>query len=201
MSGAKRLELNQGNTKILTLEQAALYADYIYMGQNPASPQPGDIRISYKALRSSDKGILFGEAEEGKITKYKTKKGNELFRYFADANSKNQAVDILDKEHRVISWILRIVGFLLMFIGLMAMSGPITKFLSVIPVFAKISNFVFGIAAFIISLVLTALTIALSILLHNFLWAMLIVAAIIAITITAAALKRKKATQMAKAKR
>ena len=88
-----------------------------------------------------------------------------------------------------------------MFIGLMAMSGPITKFLSVIPVFAKISNFVFGIAAFIISLVLTRLDHSAEHTLHNFLWAMLIVAAIIAITITAAALKRKKATQMAKAKR
>ena len=171
------------------------------MGQNPASPQPGDIRISYKALRSSDKGILFGEAEEGKITKYKTKKGNELFRYFADANSKNQAVDILDKEHRVISWILRIVGFLLMFIGLMAMSGPITKFLSVIPVFAKISNFVFGIAAFIISLVLTALTIALSILFAQLPLGHAYSGGDYRHNDNGGGAERKKATQMAKAKR
>ena len=69
----------------------------------------------------------------------------------------------------MIGWILRLVGFLLMWIGLGLCFGPITAFLDVLPFLGSAGRFVISMAALPVALVLSLITILISILAHNLL--------------------------------
>jgi hypothetical protein len=69
----------------------------------------------------------------------------------------------------VIGWILRLVGFLLMWVGLSLCFGPITTFLDVLPFLGSASRFVIGLVTFAVALLLSAITIVISMLVHNLL--------------------------------
>ncbi|MFW5780457.1 MAG: TMEM43 family protein [Bacillota bacterium] len=196
-SGSKTLNLTQDNTETDDLDNPVVMEKYLYNSFSeppaPTSPSLGDIRISYKVLTSEDTGMLLGAVDGNDILAYITPKNNKLFRFFAEADSKAEAVLILESEHKTTTWILRLVGWFMMFAGLLAMTGPVTKFLSVIPFFSRISGFIFAVAAFFISIVLSALTILLSIILQNFWLAVALIILVILIIIFVIRSKRKKA--------
>lgn len=198
LTGMTNLNIQDNNTDLTTLENSVVYGNYIYKSNEgeivPSSPKLGDVRINYKALKADDSGIIFGAfSDENTISAFITPKNKTLLRYFSGVDTKDEAVAIMEKEHKTMTWILRVVGFLLMFLGLVAMTGPLTKFLSVIPVFSRISGFIFGVIAFFIALILTTITVLLSMILHNFWLAIAFVALIIVITILVILKKRKTA--------
>ncbi len=197
LSGAKELGINEFKVNLATLPNAVISEKYILqsMGENPSfsSFKEGDIRISFNIIKAGGNGIVFGAFSSGTITKFITPKGKSLLRLFSGVDTKAEAVSIFEKEHKTMTWILRLIGFILMFAGLMAMSNPITEFVSVIPIFSKVSKFAFSIIALIISLILTTLTILLSMILHNFWLAIALVAVIVLLVIVVITQKRKKA--------
>lgn len=193
-SGAKQLDLTEDIINANTLEHYALTSNYLLLGDEgivTSAPRLGDYRISYSVITHSDTGVLLGAIDEDSISAFITPKGGKLYRFLAEASSLNEAVQTLTQEHKVLTWILRIVGFLMMFLGLIAMSGPITSFLSVIPVFSKISRFIFGVIAFLVSLVLTTIIVVVSLVLHNFFLALAVALALLAVTVIIIVRKRK----------
>lgn len=195
LSGASALSITASNSNLSSLPNSIINNQYILQSSQEepsfSSPKLGDIRISYKAIKANKSGIIFGAFSHQAISKFVTPKNKTLLRYFSGVDTKAEAVSILEKEHKTMTWILRLVGFLLMFLGLVAMSNPISEFVSVIPIFSKMSKGVFGIIAFIVSLVLTTLTVLLSIILHNFWAAIAVVVLLVIIIILAIARKRK----------
>ena len=197
-SGEKRLALTTDIADTSSLDNSLISSNYIYKGnagEISTTPKLGDIRISYNYIDASDSGVILGAIENDSITSFITPKNNKLLRFFAEASSREEAISILEREHNTMTWILRLVGWLLMFVGLIAMTGPVTKFLSVVPFFSRISGFIFGVAAFFISLILTGITIGLSMILHNFWLAMAFVILLIIIVITVISRKRAKAQE------
>mgnify|MGYP000709271128 FL=1 len=87
--------------------------------------------------------------------------------YRAVPGDREEAIKTLAAEHKTVGWVLRIVGFLMMWIGLMMFFGPINAVLDVIPFLGSAGRVLIGIAMFPISLVLTLLTVILSIIFHN----------------------------------
>ncbi|GEM_PF-638601 len=195
-SGSKQLKLTQDKINAEALEHYALTSSYLFLGDegiSPTSARLGDYRISYLVIDSSDIGILLGAADGDSISAFITPKEHQLYRFFAGAGSLSEAVQILTQEHKTVTWILRLVGFLMMFLGLIAMTGPITKFLSVVPVFSKISGFIFGVIAFFVSLVLTTVIVVISMVLHNFFLALGVAAILIAVAVILIVRKRSAA--------
>ena len=140
-SGEKTLALSEEVISAPAHADYAVSESYLYIGEDgvsAAAPRLGDYRISYRVITAGDEGVLLGAVEDAEsITGYTTPKNNTLFRFFAGAGSLEEASEILLAEHKTTTWILRLIGFLMMFIGLVAMTDPITKFLSVIPFFPK----------------------------------------------------------------
>jgi hypothetical protein len=79
------------------------------------------------------------------------------------------AIQEMNTEYTMIGWVLRLVGFLLMWIGLGLCFGPITAFLDVLPFLGSAGRFVIGLVALPVALVLSMITIVISILVHNIL--------------------------------
>lgn len=190
-SGAGNLALTSGDVSGLAANESVA-GGIIYRANNGSagSTKVGDVRIRFAAIKASDNGLLLAKFANNKFEPFLTKKDATLFRFFAGVESQSEAVSILNAEYRTLLWILRLVGFLMMFFGLMLAASPVTTLLSVIPIFAKIGRFAYGIVAFITSLILTSLTILIAIIFNNVYLA--IGAVILLIVIVVLILRSKK---------
>ncbi|MBI2669815.1 MAG: TMEM43 family protein [Candidatus Yanofskybacteria bacterium] len=170
------------NSQNVTLNDGATLANdsYIFIKKSENgtfdSPQIGDLRISYHVLRLGFDGTIFGKLSGSKIEPYFDQDGNNLYRLFI--GTRDQAISTLHTEYTTLLWILRLVGFLLMWFGLSALFGPISVLLDILPIFGTISRSVIGMITFLVALVLTIVTILVSMIAHN------LIALIITLVIT-----------------
>ncbi len=175
MPSAELLVLTEENTVISEESTAELAGTkYIFNGFGTiTAPEVGDTRISYKVIESNQDVIVFGKLKGDSILPFLDKEGNTLYRAFP-GSSPEQAVSTLHGEYKTMLWVFRLVGFLMMWIGLNMVFGPIGVLAAVIPFLAHLTRSVVKIATFIVSLVATIITILVSMILHN-IWAVIII--------------------------
>jgi hypothetical protein len=101
--------------------------------------------------------------------------------HLTEGRNRKKAIADLKSEHSLFLWIFRILGFFMMWFGLIFCYEPLSAFLSVIPFFGGLADMVGCIGSLIIAVILSFVTIVISSLIHN----PLILLATIAITVTA----------------
>lgn len=179
----EKIPLNAQNT---TLTKWVVLANdsYLFIRKSEngtfENPAIGDLRVSYHALRSGFTGTIFGTLHGSRIEPYVNQEGNNLYRIFV--GSREEGIATFHSEYTTMSWILRLVGFAMMWFGLLALFGPISMLLDILPVFGSLSRALIGVITFCVSLVLTIVTILVSMLIHN------LVALIIALVVAVAAM-------------
>lgn len=160
---------------------AAIQGNYIYLnGADPAAPLVGDERISFTVLKEGFSGTVFGEGDGAEIIRYTDEEGNALFRVFIGGH--NEALATMHGEYTTALWLFRLFGFLLMWFGMMAVAGPLSTVLDVLPFLGGASRAVVGGVTFLIALVLSTVTIIISTILHSIV-ALVVVALLIIGTI------------------
>ena len=163
-----RISLSEQN---ISLKQGALLANDAYLFiRNSASgtfanPHIGDVRVSYHALRPGFDGTIFGKLNGQKIEPYVDEDNNRLYRVFD--GTREEGIAAYHSEYKMMLWIFRAVGFLMMWVGLAAIFGPISVLLDVLPLLGSVSRSVVGLVTFFVSLVLTAVTVLVSIIAHT----------------------------------
>lgn len=133
----------------------------IYVGRDPGTPQVGDLRISYEAVVVNQVSVIGRQAGSGFGT-YQTKAGDQLlmvekglvpaatmFKHAQDANT-------------VLTWILRGVGALVMFIGFGLFFRPLGVLADVIPILGDIIRLGTGAISLAMTAVLASITIAIA---------------------------------------
>jgi hypothetical protein len=161
--------------------------DYLYRGSNYSGPEVGDIRISYRVVDAGDQMTLFGSLNGKNITSYTDEVGNTLYRLFNE--DFDGAIALMHSEYSTSLWLWRLVGFLMMWFGMLFVLRPISVFLDVVPIFGSISMFGFFVLTLPVALVLSLLTIILSMLIHNIV--IVIMAGIIALVVAFFVLMRR----------
>jgi hypothetical protein len=143
-----------------------LVGEYLFDGRGTLqNPQLGDLRITYAAVPNNTQATVFGTQSGSAITPY-LYRGEDTF-YRAIGGNRAQAIDQLETEHNVLTWILRLVGFLMMWFGMSMVLGPITAFLKVLPFLGSLSGFAIGAMTFGIALALTVITVIIAIIAHS----------------------------------
>jgi hypothetical protein len=162
-------DINLDNENVTTSGNSKLAGNFIVLGRDSFdTPQLGDIRISYSGVSANTPAIAFGKQQGTALVAYLTVKNDRLYRVFVNTDRAG-AIQEMGTEYEVIGWILRLVGFLLMWIGLGLCFGPITAFLDVLPFLGSAGRFVIGLVALPVALALSMITIVISILAHNIL--------------------------------
>jgi hypothetical protein len=139
-------------------------AGYGYYGGN-AAPTVGDMRIHYTALASDINVTVFGQLTGGQIVPYLYKGEDRL--YHARTGTREEAIAALSQEHKTVGWILRLVGFLMMWIGLSMCFAPINAVLDVLPFLGNVGRGMVSIVMFFVALGLSIVTIIVSMIAHN----------------------------------
>lgn len=174
---------------VFVLQGESTHDEYIFISRDgesrPQAPEIGDHRISYQAVMLGDKTTFVGGLRDGSLSAFPLFDDNELsfvatvissfFRSDQVANAfdlfegdREDAREFAKNEDKKRLWIFRIVGFLMMFIGLfMLVVKPLTVLLYIIPVLGSVSRFILGLVSLFIALLLTFLTIIISIIFHN----------------------------------
>jgi uncharacterized protein (UPF0333 family) len=121
-----------------TLSQGASLANenYLFIPINKSgsisSPSLGDLRISYYVLNSGFNGTIFGALDGGNIKPYFDKDGNKLYNLFS--GTREQAISALHSGYESHLWVVRGVGFLLMWISFMILFGITISILNIYPI-------------------------------------------------------------------
>lgn len=145
---------NQLNGEKLTVTGTGFY-----LGDNPDSPQVGDLQISFKVVKP-DNVSLVAQQQGNSFSAYQTKAGSEIDLLEMGLLDANAMFAAAQHENDVITWLIRIGGFVLMWIGLAMILKPLSVLAAVLPFLGDLIAMGTGIFAFLLSLPFTMLTIA-----------------------------------------
>jgi hypothetical protein len=144
----------------------ALEGEFLYLGAGSlTAPAVGDVRVTYTVLPVGTDVTVFGQQTGTQLAPYTDRQGHRLYRMFA--GTRDEAVAMLHSESNTARWILRGVGFLMLWIGLALLFGPISVLMSVIPPLGEIGSSVIGGITFVVAVVLTLVTVLVSSLAHS----------------------------------
>jgi hypothetical protein len=139
---------------------------YLFRGRGSVEqPKLGDVRVSYDVVLPGKQVTLYGKRTGSTVVAFVNEKGDKLFR--AVPGTHEQAIAQLHGEHVTQTWIVRVLGFLAMWVGLGLVLGPINSVLDIVPFIGSAGRFVTGIAMFPVALVLSAVTIVVAIIAHS----------------------------------
>jgi Transmembrane protein 43 len=137
----------------------------LFTGKGTASaPQVGDLRLCYTALPHQAKVTVFGKLASDRVIPA-TYSNEAFFKIFP--GERQAAIGKLKSEYNLQLWGFRILGFILMWVGLMLVSGPFSAIANVLPFLGDLVEAVSGFATFIVAALLSTVTIIVSSLLQN----------------------------------
>jgi hypothetical protein len=134
-----------------------------------STPLIGDVRISFTVIEFDDQGLLLGNIDNNQFSAFTTDSGNIMYRFFNGESTIENVVSKLQTEYQLTIWIFRVVGFLMLFVGLLLSFKPISTLFNFIPIFGSVGSGLFTIMLFVVSLVLAITTIVISLIVQNIL--------------------------------
>ena len=133
----------------------------IYLGWNPSSPVVGDYRIRYEVVPLGTISVI-GQQRGAQFVPYQTEAGDRLLMVSGGNLPANQMFKEAEQANTVVTWVLRGVGLLLLFIGFTLFMGPVAVLADVIPFLGSIVRMGTGIIAFFLAVVAGTVTIAIA---------------------------------------
>ncbi len=141
--------------------EAINHKSFLYIGYNPQRPRIGDIKITYTV---APKGVytFAGKSLQRDIIPYVTQNGKS-FVFVREGRVDAQTIfkEELD-ANATLTWIMRGVGLLMMFIGFTMIMGPLTTLANVLPFLGFLVGGVTSVVAGAFTLILGSIVIAIS---------------------------------------
>ncbi len=131
----------------------------IYLGRNPTAPAVGDYRIRYQVAPAGDLSIVGKQSGSG-FERYATKAGDQLLMVTTGIAPAEKMFAEAVSENTLITWVLRGVGMVVLFIGFSLLMAPIGVIADVIPLLGSIVRLGTGTLAFVLALLVGLVTIA-----------------------------------------
>lgn len=132
----------------------------LYVGADPVAPVIGDLRVRWEVAPAAPVTVL--AAQQGNtFADWRTPSGRSLEQNLEmGAVSAAQMFTNLETGNVVLTWVLRFVGWLLMFAGISMVTRPLVVVADVLPFLGGLVGAGSGLFAFLVSAPLSLLTIA-----------------------------------------
>jgi hypothetical protein len=140
--------------------------DGFYHGQDPGQPAIGDVRVSFTGVPAQTVSVAAAHAS-GVLTAYRDPNGYTIA--LAETGVVSAAVLFHDekKSEGILTWILRGVGFVVMLIGFVCVTRPLTMLFAVLPFLESLVGAGAFLVALTIAVPITLLTIAIAWIVHR----------------------------------
>jgi hypothetical protein len=131
----------------------------LYVGQSSTSPEVGDLKISFERIDAREASFV-GKQGGDALTAYVSKNGRDIFLSAAGDADAASMFRSAQSENTAITWILRLVGLVVMFIGFVLVFAIFGVLADIIPFVGSIVSFGTSLFAFVLTLLLGAVVIA-----------------------------------------
>lgn len=133
----------------------------VYFGQSPNSPQVGDVRVTIEKVVPADVSVI-AKVNGSTFEDYIAKNGESFSRIEMGTISAENMFQHAHDENNMLTWILRLIGLLLVVGGLKAMFSIVTTLLKVLPFLANIADAGIGIVSGVLGFVWSLLVIGIA---------------------------------------
>jgi hypothetical protein len=138
---------------------------FLYLnGAKPAAPRVGDVRLSYSGQRPLTRTTVLGKLEEERLVPYPV--GDEVI-YRLGSGSRGEEANRLSRNQAMLTWLLRLIGFALMWAGLRLLMEPFNTLFDRVPVLNSLGRGMTGAVTFPIALVLSVVTMGVAWVTHS----------------------------------
>jgi hypothetical protein len=127
---------------------------------DPAKTEIGDVRVSFSVVKPAEVTVIAEQSPGGVLRPYQTKAGDALEDLRYGNMSKEQVFGAMESENAIITWVLRVVAWIFMCVGIYLIFRPLETVADVIPILGDIIGWGLGLFAFVVSLALSTLVIA-----------------------------------------
>jgi len=139
-----------------------LQGNQFYLGNNPSTPQIGDARVIFEVARPTTVSLIAKQVGDS-FDSWTTPRGRTVEQILEIGSfNADELLDIKESENRLLTWILRAVGWAMMFVGILLVLKPISVVADVLPILGDIVGFGAMIVAFLLATMLSFLTIAIA---------------------------------------
>ncbi len=175
-----------------------LHSNAFYVGADPQNPQIGDTRVTFSAVLPAVVSVVSKQTGTS-FEPYRASAGMDIEMLKRGAFTAQAMFEGALRQNTVMTWILRGVGFFLMFLGLALFFRPISVLGDVLPFFGSMLAFGTGLAAFVVAAVLSVATIGVAWVVYRPALGISLLTAAIAVLVWFALQGRKKAATTAMA--
>jgi hypothetical protein len=141
--------------------RAALHDGGFYVGADPYSPQIGDVRVTFREVQPTDVSVIAAQVG-GSFEPYRAEAGGTIELLQTGIHSSEAMIQKAIQSNKILTWILRGVGFLIMFIGLGMIFKPLSVLADVLPFLGNLAGAGTGLVAFVLAAALSAVTIGIA---------------------------------------
>jgi len=140
---------------------AQIQAGTFYFGVKPDEPQIGDVRVSFEIVKPGPFSILAAQLGET-FGPYQTKAGDALNMVESGVVSAETMFKNAASANTIITWLVRLGGFLFMAFGFMAIMRPLSVLGSVVPFIGNIIGMGTGLISFMLAGTVSLVVIAIA---------------------------------------
>lgn len=159
----KQLLANVADTTVTV----TVSGDQVYIGSDPATPHIGDVRITFTQVTSPKTISLLQKVVNGSFESYVAKNGKQFSKVEMGTVSAANMIENQKSANKMILWLLRIVGIILVLAGFRSLVSFISTVFAVVPFVQRIIGTGTGLVATIVGLVWSFVVIALAWVAHR----------------------------------
>ena len=136
-------------------------ANTVYLGLSPNSPQIGDVRVTFTKVPPADISLI-AQVDGSTFKAYRAKNGQSFSRVQMGTVGVDEMIEQARSENNMLTWVLRLVGVLLIVIGLKGMFGLLPMLFKVLPFLGSIVDAGVGLVSWILGLAWSFIIIAIA---------------------------------------
>lgn len=165
VAGSLLRELQGGEpvhpAETMTSTGVKLDGDALYVGDNPSTPRIGDERVRWQVLQPAEISVIAQQYGDG-LAPFSTRAGRPLYMIASGNTPATAMFHEAEVQNTILTWTLRPIGALLMFLGFSLLMGPLSALASVIPIVDSLVGAGVAIVAFLLTAIAAPLIIGLS---------------------------------------
>jgi hypothetical protein len=141
------------------IPEASYHGSGIYIGNNPSSPQIGDIRITYRIVAPTEVSVVSKQTGNS-FEAYRAETGGTINMLKIGLVGADLMFQQAHQTNVIWTWVFRVGGFILMLVGVAMILAPLSAAADLIPFLGSIVGAGTVILSFLIAAPFTFLTVA-----------------------------------------
>ncbi len=154
-------EAQSVSADVVSVEYVHTSGNIIYLGEDPRSPQIGDVRVTFTKIPAADISII-AKVIGNTFEQFTASNGYKFSKLSMGKVSADEMFESAQSDNVIMAWILRIAGTIAIMSGLGMVFKPLSVLADVIPILGTIVGAGMGLVAFLLGLAWSLLVIAIA---------------------------------------